>query len=352
MPIGFYTYTAVPPNGMLNPPAAAWHPSGDYALVLNASDKVFRYDPATKSVTQVAQAGSTVSWRAVRFTPDGSKAVLLGNVASPLEGRIYLWDHATSQLTQMTAETFGGGTYESIAWSPDGASARLLGQKKNTSAYIAYLWPFDPAMGRSDSDVKAQATSAGCQDLDWATDGFDQPAVAVTCGVNGVSLFYLDVGGNFVTYSGNAGNTSTISARPQGDYALAIGWSGQRVYRFQQGNWSTAFGNPMIPASIYQVQFSTDGKRALILGGYGGNPAVGQVYEFRHDLFTQADITDVSVPNFALPPYNASSQARLNDVAWRPGCDGGIVVGGANTFTSQQAFVIRFSVDNGVQCPN
>lgn len=351
MPIGSYTYTAVPPNGMLNPPAAAWHPSGDYALVLNASDKVFRYDPVTKSVSQVAQAGSTVVWRAVRFTPDGSKAVLLGNVSSPFEGRIYLWDHATSQLTQMTTETFAGGTYESIAWSPSGASARLLAQKKNGSGYLANLWLFDPATGRSDLKVK-DSGAAGCQDLDWATDGFDQPAVPVTCGVNGVSLFYLDNLGNFVSYSGNAGNTSSISARPQGDYALAIGWSAQRVYRFQQGNWSTAFGNPSFPASISQVQFSTDGNRALILGGYGGNPAVGQVYEFRHDVFTQTGITEVSIPNFSLPPYNASSQARLNDVAWRPGCEGGIIVGGVNTFTAQQAFVIRFSVDNGVQCPN
>jgi WD40 repeat protein len=348
-PIGIYSYDAVPISGVLNPPSAAWHPSGNYALVLNAKDKVYRYDPVAHTLTEVASAGSTVVWRAVGFTPDGEKAVLLGNVSSPVEGRIYLWDDATSSLSPMTSETFAGGSYESIAWSPDGTEARLLAQKPNSGTYIAYLWRFDPATGRS--DPKAQATSAGCQDLAYATDGFGMTAVPVTCGVNGVSLFYLDFGGNFVSYGGNAGNTSRISARPQGDYALAIGWSGQRVYRFDQGLWSTAFGNPTYPG-IFQVQFSTDGRRALILGNYGGNPAVGRVFEFRHDVFTQAGITDVSIPNFALPPYNASSQSALNDVAWRPGCEGGLIVGGANTFTSQQAFVIRFSVDNGIACPN
>lgn len=66
-------------------------------------------------------------------------------------------------------------------------------------------------------------------------------------------------------------------------------------------------------------------EHALILGGVGGSPAVGPVYELRHDLFTQADVTSVSIPNFALPPYNATSQTRLNGVAWRPGCEGLIV---------------------------
>ena len=317
--------------------------------MLSSSDTVYRYDPATKSLTQVATAGTNVTWRAIAFAPGGEKAVLLANVTSPAEGRIYLWDVATSQLSHMADQTFAGGTYESIAWSTDGSKARLLGQKPNSGTYLAYLWAFDPNTGRS--DVKTKATSAGCQDLAWATDAFDMPAVPVTCGVNGVTLFHLDGSGNFVDYTMNAGNTSRISARPQGDYALAIGWSGQRVYRYQQGNWSTAFGNPTFPG-IFQVGFSSDGGRALILGGYGGNPAVARAYEFRHDLFSQAQITDVSIPNFSLPPYNASSQSTLNDVAWRPGCDGGLIVGGANTVTSKQAFVIRFSVDNGVACPN
>ncbi len=317
--------------------------------MLNASDTVFKYDPVTHALTQVASVGTSVSWRAVTFAPGGAKAVLLGNVTSPAQGQIYLWDDATSQLTQMSSAAFSGGTYEAIQWSHDGTKAELLGAKPNAGTYLAYLWSFDLTAGLS--NVKAQPTSAGCQDLAWATDAFSAPAIAVTCGVNGVSLFHIDGGGNFVNYTGNAGNTSRISARPQGDYALAIGWSGQAVYRFQQGNWSTAFGNPTYPG-IFTVGFSTSGTRALILGSAEGSPLVGRAVEFRHDLYTQAQITDVSIPNFGLPPYNASSQASLNDVAWRLGCDGGIIVGGTDTFASQQAFVIRFSVDNGVACPN
>lgn len=347
--IGAYTYNAVPAPGLVNPPAAAWHPNGNYALVLNATNTVHRYDPITHTLSQVGTTSNGVSWRAVSFSPDGAKAVLLGNVASPLEGRVYIWDDATSTLSQMSTVVFAGGSYEGIEWSHDGTVARLLGSKSNAGSYIAYLWVFDLATGVS--GLKAQATSAGCQDLAWATDAFDGPAVAVTCGLNGVTLFHLDSFDMFQPYSMNAGNTSRISARPQGDYALAIGWSGQRVYRYQQGNWTTSFGSPTFPG-IFQVQFSTDGNRALVLGGYGGNPPKGQIYEFRDDLMQQTDFTDVSIPNFNLPPYNATSQDHLNDAAWRPGCEGGLIVGGSNTVTSTKALVVRFSVDNGVACPN
>jgi hypothetical protein len=350
--IGFYTYAAVPPPaGLVNPPAVAWHPSGAYALVLNANDLVFRYDAATKTLTQVGSVGAAVAWRTLGFTPDGAKAVLLGNTyAAPVEGRVYLWDHVAGTIAEMATEKLAGGSYQAIAWSPDGSQARLLGSKPNQGSYLAYVWTFDPAAGRS--NLKAKPTSAGCEDLAYATDAFGLRAVAVTCGVNGVSLFHLDGNDQFVDYFGNAGNTSHIAARPQGDYALAVGWSGQRLYRFELGNWTTGFNSPTVSGG--QVEFSTDGRRALVLGGCGqcgGANAVGQVYEFRHDHMAQAEITDVSIPGFGAPPYNAEQGVTLNDAAWRPGCEGGLVVGGANTFSTKRGYVVRFAVDNGVACP-
>jgi hypothetical protein len=348
--IGVYTYTAVPAYNMVNPPAAAWHTGGDYALVENETDTVWRFDPSTKKLTNVASVGTNVVWQDIVFSPDGAHAVLLGNVEATPQGRVYIWDDATQMLAELSAAEFAGGLYQSIAWSPDGTSAKVLAQKSNGAGYIAYVWDFDVTAGTS--GVKATATSAGCQDIAWATDSFGMPAPVIVCGVNGAQVMYLDGGGNFVTYNGNIGNTSRIAGRPQGDYALAVGWSGAQLYRFHQGAWDTDFNtSPMLPG-IFNVEFSTDGRRALILGGYGSNPPVGQVYEFRDDLFDQADVTDVSVPGFGQPPYNATNGVRLNDAAWRPGCEGGILVGGTDTFSSQSAFVIEFAVENGTACPN
>ncbi len=344
---GFYTYKAVPAYGLVSPPAAAWHPSGAYALVLSYSDKVFRYDPKAGSLTQAASAGSKLYWRAVTFTPKGDKAVLLGRQVSNNEGRIYLYDHAKKTLTEMTTERLAGSTYEALAYSPDGKTARLLASKKSGSSYWAYVWTFDAAKGRS--GVKVTYPSAGCQDLAWATDAFGKPTVAVTCGVNGVTLMHLDGGGNWVKHTKNAGNTSSIAGRPQGDYALAVCWScSGKVYSFEKGAWDTSYYSPKC-AGASRVSFSTTGTRALVLGGYSSG--VGRAHEYRHKLKNQTDFTDVSIPNFDKPPYNASSGVNLNDAAWRPGCDGGIIVGGCSSYSCKKAYVIKFQVSNGKKCP-
>src|SRR5204862_5340278 len=103
--------------------------------------------------------------------------------------------------------------------------------------------------------------------------------------------------------------------------------------------------------NAYSGTFSTDGRRAIFLGQYNGATMSGGVYEYRDNLYTQQDITDVSIPNFDQPPYNADSQTTLNAGAFRPGCDEGLIVGGKNTFSGQTALVIKFSVTNGTHCP-
>ena len=347
---GFYTYAAVPAYGLVNPPAVAWHPAGKYALVLNATDAVYRFEAKTKKLTKVGAAGSKVYWRSVSFTPAGDKAVLLGRNTSANEGRIYLWDAAKATLSEMSGQRFAGGTYEALAYAPSGKTARVLGSKKSSGAgYLAYLWTFDAAAGLS--NVKVTFTSAGCQSLAWATDSYNQPAVAVACGVNGVTLMHLNAGGQWVKHTKNAGNTSVVASRPQGDYALALCWScSGKLYRFEQGAWNTDYNNPKF-SGAQQVVFAGDGKRALLLGGYSGSLGAGQVYEYRHKLFSQYQITDVSIANFGKPPYNASSSVRLNHAAWQPGCHGGLIVGGANSYSSKKGLVIQFAVSNGVKCP-
>lgn len=344
---GVYSYERVVSYGLVNPPAAAWHSSGSYALVLNTNDKVFLYDQATNSLSEVGSAGSTVNWRTVTFTPDGDKAVLLGNTNS--EGRIYIWDHANQALSEMATDNrHAGGTYEAIAYSPDGSQARLLGSTKNgASGYIAYLWPFDSVAGRDKAGVKATTVgSGGVQDMAWATDDYGNPAIVIVGGIGGVTMLHLDFMGNWeVKSTAGLGNTSRLSGRPQGDYALAIGWTSSlnSFHRFERGQWTTSIGG-WLPGA-YNVSFSTNGRRALVLGGLDVSGR-GQVYEYRHDLLSRSEITDVLIPNFKQAPYNADSGTKLHDAAWRPRCDEGLIVGGS----SSKGHVIRFTVDNGNRC--
>ncbi|MBI5477622.1 MAG: hypothetical protein HY906_02130 [Deltaproteobacteria bacterium] len=358
---GVYSYTTIPlntlPNLSSNPPialpAVAWHPDGAYALALAYSGRVIRFTAATSTVDQVADLGSTTQWKHASFTADGSKAVLLAWDSGASTGRIHLWDHAGGTVAEMSGQAAPGIYYESLAWSPGGA-AKLLGRNNNASNYIVYLWPFDATSGRDTAHVYARNTAAGCQDLAYATDQYDATAIAVTCGINWLDVFHIDSGGQYHAGPTSIGNVSRIAGRPQGDYALAVGWSGNgKLYRFKQGQWDAPYMSPQ-GLGGYQVGFSSDGRRALMLGGYGDSPAKGQVYEYVHDTYGTWDsahvlLMDVSIPNFNMAPWAADSSVELNDVAFRPGCEQGLIVGGSAS--TGKGYIIRFTVDNGCTCP-
>jgi hypothetical protein len=346
--VGVYEYTGVRPGALVSPVAAAWHPSGSYALILSASNTVFRYDAAMQSVAQVASAGSTVSWRGLSFTPDGSRALLLGNTGSgtAARGRIFVWDHASSMLAERTTETYSPGTYQSLRWSPDGRRGVMLAS--GTSSLT--IWRYDASGARTGVPMGyGLAPMTGCSDLAWVTDGFGDPALMVVCGTNTaqiLSVTGLDSASPAIMSLmpvGGIGNVGRIAARAQGDVALTVGYSGQRLYRYRAGVWSAGFSAPQV-IGAFGVSFSSDGARALAFG------ALGRAYEYRYELFTSGDITDVRMPDLTAAPYTQPSTAQLNDVAWRPGCHEGLAVGGSNTFSGTTAFVAYFRVLNGVRC--
>ncbi|MEO1273034.1 MAG: hypothetical protein AAFX99_33520, partial [Myxococcota bacterium] len=89
---------------------------------------------------------------------------------------------------------------------------------------------------------------------------------------------------------------------------------------------------PGPPCGIVQdsIADGIEGRRALVVGR--ASVDVGSAFEFRHDLYDcdalECGWTEVSIPNFTSPPFNAVSNTVLYDAAWRPGCDGGIFLHG------------------------
>ncbi|MEM9069865.1 MAG: hypothetical protein AAGE52_15240, partial [Myxococcota bacterium] len=78
------------------------------------------------------------------------------------------------------------------------------------------------------------------------------------------------------------------------------------------------------------------------------SPLRGLVLEYRHNLFDLAEITDVSVPDFGDAPYNGDSTTDFNDSAFRPGCDGGLIVGGKTS--TDTGIVVEFAIDGETPC--
>ena len=64
----------------------------------------------------------------------------------------------------------------------------------------------------------------------------------------------------------------------------------------------------------------------------------------------QCGLTEVSIPGFDQAPYNADGNHMLRDAAWRPGCDGGVIVGGYTNFNTDLGHIIHFQVVNGRAC--
>ncbi len=346
--VGVYEFTGIRPGTLVSPVAAAWHPSGAWALVLSYTDEVHRYEAATGAIARVATAGRTVYWRAVTFAPDGGRALLLGNniSGSSRTGRLFVFDSAAATLTERSTEAWTSGSYEALRFAPDGSRGALLGR----AAAFTSVW-FVNAMGqRVGSPIaRGMVAQTGCDDLAWVRDGFGDPALAVACGTNTgeiAAITSLDANPRFVTLasSGQTGNVHRVTSRPQGDMALAIGSSSNKIYRYTAGVWEAGFNSPVARAS-FGVAFNDNGTRAFAFGGFG------YLTEFRYNLYTSAELTQSQIP-LAMAPFTQPTGAQLNAVAWRPGCDEGLAVGGVNNVTQQGAFVAVFRAMNGRRCPN
>lgn len=372
---GAYTYQRMQIGGLDEVARVAFHPGGAWFVAAERRDGVHVVDWATGAAERfdLSFPGGHVYWHDLEFAPDGRFALLTGRHVTDdaTTGVVYRLDAAPDAAPVRLEEVAPAGeTVSAVAWAhgvpgEDGRVERhglplLLTKRRNQGAgYVATLREFDPELGELTDFVDARASSAGCDDLAFADNEFGEPGVLVVCGENGADVLYYtwlagepewrDNPGNV-----NLGNTSSVAAHPSGDYALIVGWSGRKLYRFEQGLLADTADAPWFRfRGIYRVAFAPDGRRALVVGRAGLNPLTGTVIEFRHDLYRCPNVwddcalTDVSVPGYDAPPYNADRNFYLNDVAFHPVCDGGVVGGGHSDFAGSVGHLIRFRIDNG-----
>lgn len=344
--VGIYDYASVPSGSLRSQAvAAAWHPSGAYALILAETDKVFRYTPSDGVVSEVASLGPSIFWTALAFTPDGERAALTAVAfASPI-GRLFRWNHADASVR--SGANTANDQYLAVRYPAEGSQGVLIGQ--SVSAVTAWAMNLDGTRGALLAARSGLGFGAGCAALAWVTDGFGDPAVAVGCTSQLGILAVTELSGtaqvNELVPIRQTGPVRGMAARPQGDLALAVGGSDGRLYRYYRGAWAAdAVSAPAVPGAS-AVAFSDDGSRALIFGGSG------DLWEYRFNQYAAAALTRFRLP-LSDPPYSQPSDARATAVAWRPGCDGGIIVGGSIQSSGHpSAFIARFSVRNGRPCP-
>ncbi|TVR04306.1 MAG: hypothetical protein EA398_02645 [Deltaproteobacteria bacterium] len=360
---GTYRYTAVPVASFGESVTVDWHPDGSVAVVGRRSGAVHLVDGDTLEVTRLPlpETGATLIDR-VRFDPFG-RAWVMGtrDPGGTPSGFIHILEEdpddggwSWSTPPGVPAEQ----AFRNIRWDTHDGDGLLLSATRS-SPWIFRLWSVDPETLTFTLRV-ASASGAGCQDVAPAPNEFGEPGYLVVCGINGgAAHHWTRVAGEFEVRSGlalgttNLGNISSTDSHPDHDRTLVIGWSGRTVHRFIAGSFVT---NPPAPSfstrGISSVRFAPDGRRGLIVGRRTVSPPGGLVMEVLpcDGAGQNCPITEVLVPGFDAPPYNAGSNAHLHESAWRPGCDGGLIVGGESGLSLDRGFLIRFDLEGGRPC--
>ncbi|MBI4821125.1 MAG: hypothetical protein HY791_33000 [Deltaproteobacteria bacterium] len=351
---GVYNFTREFPAGV---PAtselvtATFTPDGRGLIAAERYDKAYVVDlvSLTSTLTIQLPKDDRENLRVGELGHVGGQLVVLATAvfsASSVEGRIYVGGMRGEGLTELRNTRMAG--VEVMALAQEGETTWVLGSRSVPNAYQVLLMRLDIVAGLL-STVAAEVVSAGCQDLAIADNGLGGKARVFACGINGgVFGAHDDILG--FRHGQGPGNNSHVAARPQGDYALAVNWSSGRLYRYENGVF-TVSASPSLPSwRGWNLAFSDQGTRALVVGGFQGSS--GAVYEYRHGGYSTAEITDVSIPGFDQAPYFAQNGASLHDVVWRPGTDCGYIVGGCNTITGCRiGYLIRFVLQGGRACP-
>ncbi|MBN8611025.1 MAG: hypothetical protein J0L92_10600 [Deltaproteobacteria bacterium] len=361
-----YTYTRVAVGGLGDAHVVAFHPDGSYAIVLERSNGVHVYDWASGTATRfdLRVAGRAVTLDDLVFSADGSTAWIVGwervgttdtGVIITLSDAAYRRGDGALSFTRSSATTAGERiTGIEIPRAPSGGPGGghpIVLSQSGTSPYIARLRELDPATSTFSGLFVARSTGAGCDDLAFSDNEFGQWGIVLACGTNGADIYlYTEVAGvgEWRLAPGGYGNVSRTDGHPSADYALIVNWSSRYVHRHESGALRTSGASPGLVDGIWDVSFSPDGRLALITGRARGASLRGTIYEYRHDLYSAAEFTDVSIEGFGIAPYLATSSTYLNDTAFLPGCDGGLVVGG-NT-SAGTGMVIEFQRTDGVRC--
>lgn len=367
-PAGSYQYGDLALGGFNYGQAVAFHPTGDYALVLEATNDVHIIQapddggvwsidtPIAHRITIDPPGSASMYWSGLAFDPKGGVAVLVGSErdTDSDKGVIYLWDDDTwrSEGIDGTPLTLLEGVpaadfYSAVEFPWDGGDPVVLSWNEQSGGRAAMaLRELDPVEGTL-TFITSGSTDAPCTDLAFVDNRRGVPGILAACDVS--QVFYTETGGVpelTLDYDTTIHNSPSVAAYPGGSYAVILYNGGNaRMYRF----WGETTLDTDLSVSLidaHGIEFQADGRRALIYGGLVSGS--GGMKEYRHDLWERDEITDVSIPGFDAPPYSVDNNFDFVDAAWRPDCDGGLVVGGV--WSSGQGRAVTFEVEGGVDC--
>lgn len=349
---GSYAYEMIDVGNLGMAVRVAFHPSGSHAIVLERANVVHILGAHNARFTLAPT--TTLFWTDIAFAPSGDYALITGRLDD--KGALFRFDDAAWQAGISNGAdlfvAYDQGLVDEPLWAvtypPSGMPVVLSGPA--TSPTWARLRAFDPDSGAFSGLHAVQFTTAGCNHMAYVEDGTQQLGILVGCGVGGGDYHYWRDGWTARPGGDATGNLAAVAAHPSGKRALVVDWSGRSVRRFSDGLLSTTGDAFHLGADTpWGAAFATDGSRALIVGNVADGR--GSIVEYR-DGYNQCrsfpddcDLRDVSPVGFP-----TLSSGTFYDIAYQPGCAGGLVVGGYVHLSGSRGYVLRFSRMGGTAC--
>ena len=340
-PSGVLIYTPLPNIALQDDISrVAWHPSGDYALVLGVKGQVARVEVAKASVEVLITLGKQVTDLDVSLS--GDYFIIVGRDGDD-KGMLWRYDPVSGDVETVAIPS---GTPAAVVREPGGTRVAIGARHGNN---INMLYTYDPASGLS---PPKGYNGYGVRDLMWGDPSLTPGSanVITSDGVNGAGSQTWILSSNLVVtngWPGSFGNPGGAAWQPNGGYGLLTGTSSNKVYVYA-GSWTKATLPVGTAASPNAVAWRSDGKRALIVGRAIGSPLTATVIEHRPAVdgtFTPTFV-DQGIVAFDAAPFFGHGSMHLLDVAWRPNtaCDEGLIVGSdkGSAFSPAFGLVIHF----------
>ncbi len=344
----YYEYTHLPQlytTGRLAD--VAWHPSGNYALIVESSGKVLRVGADDWGVSQVDDVDH-MQFAHLTFASAGNEALLVGyfnDGNSVQEGRVYRWDHGSGTLSHLADCDKPGVRFRGVAYRPDADEAAVIGYN---GAQIIYVYRYDP--GLESLSIAAATNSYGPYDFAWRHDG-DEALIPI--GENDAEVIAYrppaPSENRLLATTYNGSNAMAVDYFPGQNFALLIDGAANAF------KWDGTWTKVDLPTGFYMagLGFNSDGSRALLAGRAccSSNLTLRAVeFQAQNGTFTASDFVDVSIPGFGASPWLGGSSSYMNGVAFRPGRCEGLMVGNHYSWDNLFAPIAHFVDIRGADC--
>jgi hypothetical protein len=201
----------------------AWHPSGEFALIVGNAGTVLRYDAARGDLSPVP-GDKAHTLRAIAFKPDGSYA-LVGAYASRWAGypRPHALYRCDGRFCQALLTSDDEDDFVAVDWSA-GGSAVVAGYRAGgpDGAALNKVLLYDGSLWRG-AEWRARGAVLGAG---WRPGGAEGAIV----GEAGVLARFDETGGIEELESNTNDNLIGPFWRPDGSYAIVLKGPGDRVY--------------------------------------------------------------------------------------------------------------------------